>query len=297
MSSMSTESVAPSRRGRRLMAMFALALPLALPLGCGDGPTDGRAPLAGRYALVTVNESALPWTGMIGSTGATTTIEGGDLVLRADGTFGVGLTGEPGYFTLGRYTSDSVTSEGERALTLHYFIGPSAADSAHAALLTRGDSVIWTIPSAEGFPGARLAFLRTAVAPAVEGTFALTSVNGDASPPHVILDDAAGDGRFLVAVAYDTLDFHDDGVFFQQHRSEHSFHVTAEGDTSVASVMAWSTWGSYSRTPAGALVLRPFVALWERTPDTVSVAGSGTALERRWVRPGGTYTERLTRVP
>jgi hypothetical protein len=266
---------------------------------CGDGPTEGRSPIVGRYTLATVNGEELPWSGMIATTGPAATVTSGDLVLRADGSFGVGLVGAPPYFQLGRYSVDSTTAAGERALTLHYLVGPTEADSARAPLVMSGDSLIWAMPPAEGFLGVRFAFVRSAAAaPAVRGKFALTSVDADATPPFVIFDVPDGEGRLLVAAGFDTLTFNDDGVFYQQHRAEHSLHVDADGDTTVFEAIEWSTHGTYSRSPAGALVLRPFFSMWRGRPtDTLSVVLTGTALERRWVHGEDTFTERLTRVP
>ena len=290
---------APRRTRRALTGLFAVVAIMG-PAACGDGPTEGRSPVAGRYALVTVNGGAVPWSGALTTVGGVRTITGGDLLLRADGTFGVGIRGDAGSFTVGRYTSDSTTTAGDRALTLHYVNGPTPTDSAHTMLLARADSVIWIIPPASGYLGARFAFVRAAtpVAPPVEGTFALTSVGTDDVAPFELFSTVNGEERNVRVVAYDTLTFEGDGLFFRQHRLEQVLSISAQGDTTPAALWSWIAWGSYSSGANGKLILQGFSPTWDdREADTVWVASGGVSLERRWLRLDDTIVERLTRVP
>lgn len=292
-------SLPAPRRTRRALASLLAAAAIMGPAACGDGPTEGRSPLTGRYALVTVNGGAVPWSGALLTVGGVRTITGGDLLLRADGTFGVGIRGDAGSFTVGRYTSDSTTAAGDRALTLHYPNGTTPADSAHTMLLARADSVIWIIPPASGYLGARFAFVRAAMptSPA-RGTFALTSVGTDDVAPFELFSTMNGEERSVRVVAYDTLTFEGDDPFFRQHRLEQVLSISARGDTTPTALWSWIAWGSYARGENGELILQSFSPSWEdRMADTVWVASGGASLERRWRRLDDTIVERLTRVP
>jgi hypothetical protein len=157
---------------------LALAIMLA---ACGSDST-GPASVAGLYRLGSVNGQPIPWVSPL-SMGYHFGIEHGDLHLRANGSYGLGIGGTGGWLDEGPFR---VTGKTVRLLPP----GGAWPDTITATLA--GDSVV--VDRAEGelpgdrpvlpapFPAIRMVFKRTAVPnPVAPGAFVLVAINGRTS--------------------------------------------------------------------------------------------------------------------
>lgn len=211
----------------RLGRVFASGV--ALVASCGEGTTEPRPQIEGRYELVTINDDPLPFY-FPQSTGLDYAIPHGDLLLRTDGTFGFGA----GYLfeDRGSYTraGDTLSLEWSE---LNAFGEPIRMTGSLAGDMIVLQGLDWLVPLRYGF--------RRSVAgpPAItEGLYTLVSVNGR-GPPFVLENEVLEDGRrWFHRVTHDSIAF-SEGVFYRRHRREEAGSVDAAGDTLLAA-------GSYS---------------------------------------------------
>lgn len=259
------------------MSRRALLVTAALLLGaCSDDPTNPGPPDAGAvlYRLATVNGAPLPYLSLPCFCGEVSVIRS-ELVLRDDGTFGLGVGGR-GFapFVGGTY----VASGSELALTV-----PSADPATPPTRLSasvRSDSIV--LMSAGPLDSLRYVYTRAPLptAPLAAGDYRLAMVNGRGEPLSVTV--TIDGAEVLTRVHFDSLSF--DGFFYRRHRSEETSHGGG------SSGMRWITHGSYESTPGG-VMLRPYTSFsWELARDSLVLGdrelirsrGAGSIREERY---------------
>jgi len=268
---------------RRLLTHLTRALGAAVctvTIACTDGPT-GPGSVVGFYRLVTVNGEPLPVSFVSGGT-----ISRGDLLLRADGTFGLGIASQAGDFVSGPYRGTGPSLELGFPAS-----GGDATQRRWRPAAMRGDSVLLVITlgdEASGQFDLRYVFRRAPLprGPVTDGRFALTSTGHSGSSPFVLREylPQSDGSRFVEMVLFDTLTF-SDGLFFRQHRLERYVRYLADGDSLVGR-QEWNAPGVY--TPVGGrLVLQSYTrtelfgALVK--PDTLNVEPPGLVRRRRGI--------------
>lgn len=247
---------------------------------CSD--TSRPPAAAGHYALASVNGQPMPFVSPPSGGFYYAPLTIGDLVLRADGTYGLGLT----WFFEGTWTLDGTR------LHLAQFMaqGPNGTDAE-----AQGDSVVIDVPGSGGngtvygtSPPMHYVFRRsTAAAPVVtSGTFALTSINGRGEPL-MLVDTVVNGMRFVDRVLYDSVTF-TDGVFFRKRRAE---EYASNG---VGGYESYDTFGSYRGRP-DSLVLTYYRPPSSGMSATDRLAVEQQALVRRTAFTTGIRVERYTR--
>ncbi|HEY8470215.1 MAG TPA: hypothetical protein VIL18_11260 [Longimicrobiales bacterium] len=199
---------------------------LILMVGACGGDTTGPARGSGVYRLATVNGMPVPYSSPP-STGLSSTIVSGDLYLRPDGTFGLGVqctcTPPPfGECTCQVHQGPILEGVWRRDGSTLHLTGHGGADI-DAEL--RGDSVMVT------FGGAGPVYVfrrdrRARVSPApVAGTYIMTALMGR---PDLTYEYTIEGRHYTYQILYDTLTVIDD-VFFRRKRAE--ITVSAAADT------------------------------------------------------------------
>lgn len=258
----------------RLPALIACVATVATA-ACSDSTAPSRA--VGHYELVAVNGNPMPLLPSV-TVHAITPLYLGDLVLRADGTYGLAI----GFFTEGTWTLDGTRLNlGQSRLQ-----GSSPPEAAFD-----GDSIVIDIAgsgsqAAIGYlPPMHYLFRRSAATPSVvtSGSFVLTTVNGRGEP--FILSDTTISGvRSVDQVLFDSVTFRD-GVFFREHRAEN--YTGLYGASSASEFIAN---GSYRGRPDSLLL-----SLNGSYPTTDRLAVEQQQLVRRRQFTTGTVEERYTR--
>lgn len=236
-----------------------IAAAVILMAGACGGDTTGPVRGSGLYRLASVDGMPVP-VYFPPSTGLDP-ILGGDLYLRADGTFGLGLQCFQCGLDEGAWRLDGST--------LH-LTGRGGADI-DAEL--KGDSVTTTL----GGSGPVFVFRRdrrARVSPApVAGTYVMTALMGR---PDLTFEYTLDEGRYTFQILYDTLTVIDD-VFFRRKREE--ITVLPSGDTSRHS---FAVAGAFD-VEAETLRLRHYAAASVAPPqDSLRILQDG--LERRLAR-------------
>jgi len=240
---------------------------------CGDGPS-GPNGMSGVYRLVSINGQPVPWV-LPPSMGFFMALESGDLHLRGNGTFGMGVAGSLGWFTSGNYR---VVSDDRVRLTL---TDGSAIDT--MTLTVGGDSAVLNLQEQAGLVTLTLThvFKRIATPQTITpGVFVLAAINGR-GPPLTEADTVINGERFVERVHYDTLRFMD-GKFYQRRRSESSVRYLSNGD-SVVGAVEWTTFGAHDPVN-GAIVLRRY---WsynnEPRQDTLWTVGNDLVRRTQYI--------------
>ena len=238
----------------------ALAITAIFAMACSEGPTAASA-AAGSYDLVSVNGMPLPYTYPV-SVGFSGGVYHGDLVLRGNRTFRLGIGGWAGGMASGTFN----VAGDELTLTL-----PSSEPGGSGTEFSgeiAGDSVVVDLglsPTPFRYVFRRAQRERITAA---SGTYTLTAVNGNGEPL-MTRDTVIGGDRHSTRVLFDTLVFVDD-VFYRQHRAEESVLELADG-THLLSGQATDAYGSYDGAP-GKVVLRPYLPLATgRWSDTLAI--------------------------
>ena len=244
---------------------------LTIATGCGDGVAPE---VAGLYRLESVAGQPLPFILPI-AIGYNYAVNGGELLLKPDGTFIHGLA--PGLGPI-RGTFD-VSSSGSISLTADNGGMPYVISGAWSR-----ESVTLNYPGQFGTPPNYL--FRRAVpesSPAADGLYILTSLNGGD------LEVELGP-QTVFRVPFDSLTFHD-GAFYRRHRREVSVYKPGEPD-SLISLTEFLGGGSY-RVDGSRIILQRYYDLTGTNPlDTVEVQQG--ALIRTSSSLGG-LTERYQR--
>ena len=262
-----------ARLARNAAQLFALLIAASLASCGGDGPT-GPAAAAGTYRLRTVNGGPLPY--MSQTLFGFVSITSGDMVLRRDETFTLGMTDGVGSVALGTYDVSG------SALTLR-LVGAGSGQPVILSGLVAGDSAVVEVTPSPTFggPTMRYAYERYSPAPGpiTNGRYALVAVTGVAQsggPGFVTYDSTAGGSHTVERILYDTLTF-SDGVLFHRHQAE---ELTWNDALSSSSERA--EWGSYTGT-SGMIVLHPY-ATPSASPD--SFQATPATLTKAYTRSG-----------
>jgi hypothetical protein len=237
---------------------------------CGRDST-GPVSVAGLYRLVSVNDQPLPSLGFL---------EHGDLQLRANGSYVLGLGGSGGWLVEGRFRVSDTTVR----------LLPSGASPDTTTVTLAGDSaVLMQTRETEG-PGVRppstvtlrMVFKRTTAPNAVApGPFVLVALNGRTSL--VERDTILGGDRFVARVLYDTIAFFD-RIFYRRHRGQESVAYLSNGD-SVKGGSEYVTFGAHD-VATGMVILRNYHRQpTEQRRDTLWTVG-GDLVRRRLLFTG-----------
>jgi hypothetical protein len=265
-----------TRRPLGLAVLFVIALAAA----CGDGVSPLRTG-PGYYRLVSVNGQSLPYISPP-SAGMPVQITRGDLVLRSNGTFSLGIGGNVafGFVVSGTYRR----SGGDLVLE-----GPEPVGD--FVVPVSGDSITFTSSDFSGQP-LTLTYRRTQLGSStVPGDrYRLRSIDGRTAEPLVEYDTTFGEHRSVGHVLFDSLTF-SDGVFFRRHRSESATGYT-NGQVTTVSASEWTTWGAYESGPGWVVLLHysPPPSVLGR--DSLSIAGD--TLVRRTALITGIQEDRYT---
>ena len=204
---------------------------------CGSDAT-GPGRVAGLYRLASVNGQPLPWSSPPSLGFCCLAIAHGELELRANGSYGLGIGGSDGWLEEGDFR---VTDTAVRLLP------PPGAPPETTTVTLAGDSAV--IQRA-----VRLVFKRisppNAIAP---GPFVLTAVNGRTSL--VELDTTMNDQRFVARVRYDTITFMD-RIFYRRHRRHELVRYLSNGD-SVKGDFEFTIFGAHD-VATGMVILRNY---------------------------------------
>lgn len=269
---------------RRLIPLTILAAGLS---ACGDPTSPGLRPGLHRFTLHSVNGQRVPYV-LPPSMGYTLAVDGGELLLKPNGTFSHGIDGSGGGIATGTYAIDGATV----LLRLEYADGGTFTQPATLA----GDSLIVTIAggaTSGDVPGPvattqRYVYLRTAPpADRPARLFVLTEANGRPAP-FILYDATSSAGRMVSRVEYDTLRLID-GLFYRRARAARDVTYLASGD-SVYSAYEYNVGGTYAEG-AGRVILNSYGGGYGAM-DTLSV--DGTALVRTTSWTTISFTERYT---
>ena len=126
----------------------------------------------------------------------------------------------------------------------------------------------------------------------MSGRYALTRVNGH-EEQFVVYEELQGSDTYQLLIAFDTLEFLGDGLFFRQHRSDGTLRRDARGDIVAISMNEWTTAGSYVRDDAG-VILRAHGAA---AADTLVPIAGETTFRQSWQILDTTVEAEYTRVP
>ena len=268
-------------RSRLILPIIAATLAAS---ACGD-PT-GSSAVAGHYRLVSVDGQPLPYVAPPSTGFGGEAIHHGDLLLRGDRTFRIGIAGAAGSVA-GTFRLNG----GE--IRLMGISGPGDSPGAIFSGLVDGDSIGVDAETATSMR--RYVFRRAqrdpvAVSP---GIHSLTAINGRGEP--LTSYDTVIDGNhYVTRVLFDSLEFVD-AVFYRRHRSEVSVVEDATGTPLATSSTTTRGYGGYGGS-SDVVVLRPY---WrapnEPWSDTLAVVGS--ALVRTTPLIGRTLVERYERRP
>jgi hypothetical protein len=229
------------------------------------------------YQLSSVNGQQLPI--FVSPPDYGSTINRSDLLLRADGTFGLGVEGKFGWFVSGTYTE----SGNRLTLAAPPFVNWPLVQlggelSLHSLLVTGAVPYVYDIAPTPP--------------PFLKGEkFALHTINGRGEPLTWV-DITVADGRFITRISFDTISF--DGFFYRQHRMERRLSYPTLGDSGVYEETSL-THGTYEKR-GDAVVLRPYEILsFSSTRDSLVIAGQ-ELIRRTDINPG-IVEERYRRIP
>ena len=240
-----------------LIKRAALLTAILFAVACDNGPSEPMV-TPGLYRLVSVNGQAVPWTSPP-SSGFLATIEHGDLYLRGNGTFGLGIGGNTGGQVSGNFRALNST---QIRLTV---TGGLPSDTVTVTLA--GDSASFLSTH-------RFVFKRVTTLQSINpGVFVLATINGRGGSPLVESDTVIDGNRFVARVHFDTLHFMDE-VFYRRHRYQSHVTYTASGDSNFSSV-EWTNFGAHD-TISGTVVLRGYSRPFPAHPkgDTLSIVGN-----------------------
>lgn len=203
---------------------------------CAEGVTPE---VVGLYRLESVNGNPVPYA-LPPSMGYTYSVNGGELLLKGDGTFIHGIA--PGFGPIaGTFdiSGDDIALEsdnGESSFVVHGTWSRDVVTLVYGTEAQSGSDV----PGIPGtLPGSRtFVFRRAAIesSPATNGLYVLTSLNGGD------LEIAIGPESVL-RIPFDSLTFHE-GVFYRRHRREVGVYKPGAPDSLVSSV-EYSAGGSF----------------------------------------------------
>ena len=259
---------------------------LALACLACDGATAPRK-VNRLYRLATADGRAVPVQFPPTVLRPAYVVEGGQLLLRPDGTFRLHVGGsyQVAAALVGTYQSTGATI----AFSARFDFGTSAPFAMRAAVVA--DSVVFDSLSAP----TRLLF--RAVIPAAastsDGTYALTAIN-DRGPELISFDTTNSFGRTIERVHFDTLKFID-GLFYWRHKKAGAVLYPPRGD-SLVSESEWSTFGAVEEN-AGSIILFDYDRDFSGVPsrDVLGLAnGALVRLSNRRGRP--VLKESYTRV-
>lgn len=260
----------------RLLIGSAMILVLDACGGDATGPARG----SGLYRLATVDGGPVPRHYPPGT--GLQSILGGDLYLRADGTFGLGLQCACAFLE-GSWRLNGSTLR----LTGHG--GPDIE------AVLEGDSVTTTLGESAPVLVFRLE-RRAKVSPApVTGTYVVTALMGRTD---LTFEYTLGATQHAFRIVYDTLTVIDD-VFFLRKREELSIAVGPSGDT-LRSGKSFAVVGAFD-ADAEILVLRHYADASVAPPqDSLLILENGLERRRATVHPATgqplVWQERYARV-
>ncbi|HEY0971033.1 MAG TPA: hypothetical protein VGE02_08710 [Gemmatimonadales bacterium] len=259
-----------SRTARHLPLAAILLAALSLSGACSDPGGPDLAP--GRYRLASVNGRPVPYMAPT-SSGYLVLVSHGDLLIRGDGSFALGITDVTG---LGMLATGRWSGGGDAVRLAFDPWGPGVPGSRLEALAD-GDSIAVDTEFALGVPSPLRLVFRLAPLPrptVSSGTYVLTSMAGSTD---LAFEDTAGGHRRVHRVLFDSLTFID-GLFFRRHRSERTEWYRNPTDPEIGSE-EWVTFGSYDGGD-GVLVLRDYrTGMWVRAADSLAL-GEGTLVRR-----------------
>jgi hypothetical protein len=259
----------------RRFGLTVVAAATLLLVGCGDDinePPRG----AGIYRLVSVNGRALP-VYFAPSTGLPPILSG-DLHLRADGTFGLGVQCSLCSLIEGAWQRDGA----DLRLTGH--------DAATIDARIEGDSVTLTFSGVDNVYVFKRDRSRSADPTRVSGTYVVTALMGR---PDLTYEMTRGEGSSeIFRIEYDSLTILD-GLFFRHARKEMRLITSAEDpDGSPIYVSSMTGHGAYD--VEGDLLLLRHYASQSPAVDSVWILPNG--LERRRPNLFVDWRETYTRV-
>jgi hypothetical protein len=272
------------------MRTTTLGLLLTMMLAACGNDSTGPASVAGLYRLVSANGQLVPWVSPP-SLGFLYAIEHGDLQLRVNGSYGLGMGGTGGWLVEGQFRVSGTTVR---------LLPPPGAPPDTTIVTLAGDSAVVERAQAEQpverpvlplpLPAMRFVFKRTSVPnPVAPGPFALIAVNGRTSL--VELDTIMFGDRFVTRVRYDTIAFID-RIFYRRHRRHENVRNLSNGD-SVKDDFEYTTFGAHD-VATGMVILRNYNRQQnEPRRDTLWTAGSD--LVRRTLLITGMREEQYSR--
>jgi hypothetical protein len=266
-------------RARRAVRCATLSLIVAC--------SDSTAPTArsGLFRLTTVNSLSLPFFCPPSSFSGPCEIRGGELLLRPDATFTIGVDG------IALINFDGTYVRGRDSLTFTVPNGDPSKPPLEFSVAAGGDSVRLDVS-----PPPMAMLFRSSPMPAasiVSASYVLTEANGRTGQPLVLSDTVISGTRYVYRVHFDSL-WLKDGLFFKQHRAESSTAYLARGDSLNGSDEAISV-GSFTSV-GGWVVLRRY---WSGTPtlaSTDSLAIATGTLTRTTRLRAGNRVERYSRI-
>ena len=241
------------------------------------------------YRLTTANGEGLPFS-TIGSPLPPFSAVRGDLMLRDDGTYGLGIAssspGGAGY-TEGRWRGHGATLELSFPAP-----GGTEADTVWRPAAARGDSLVLELllystpwPSGVTSYPLRLAFRRVPLEPSVVAgrTYALRGANEATMAPFVVIDTTYEFGvREISTVVFDTLQFRD-GLFYRQHAEIRSLYTYSDG-VQTWSAASWNATGLYEGS-GSRIVLHTYGPTPQIMPAGDTLTLEGAELLRRSATP------------
>lgn len=265
---------------KRRAALLAIAA-LVATAACGGDPLSASA-LAGLYRLATVDGQALPYVSPPSGGGLSAVIPYGDLALRGDRTFGLGIGGPLGGFLSGRFR----IAGDEIRFTIPSF-GAGQPETEFTGAIG-GDSVV--VDFASPTESRRHVFRRTQRDPVTvaPGIYTLATINGRGEPL-TLHEDVIGGNRHSTRIVFDSITFID-AVFYRRYRAEETVVEYANGEIIVSPSSNEMT-GAYGGT-AEQLTFRQYYGIGS---DVLTVVGG--ALVRTSALFGGTLVERYERRP
>jgi hypothetical protein len=207
----------------------------------------------------------MPWVSPP-STGFLMAVDYGDLHLRGNGTFGLGVGGSFGWYMSGHYRAHNsnqvrlTPTDGAAGDTITLTVGGDSA-----ALILQGQVGVITVTH-------RYVFRRVAQPQSITpGLFVLASINGRDSPL-VEYDTVMNGERFVTRVDYDTLRFLD-AMFYERRRSQSFVRYLTNGDSLLGAV-EWMAVGAHDQFAGGVVLRRYFSGGFEPRRDTLWTAGN-----------------------